>query len=150
MDVRITCLRIAKRLKCLIMGTSKGSIRVSAWPMTDDNLLFQQLNPNSNKVVFQVPEFYELTVHNCAITSLCLSQDEQYLITGDEQGMVFLMKVKDVLDKGVTQDTFRHFSTEEKQRQDQNKNDIFLASTQKIIHKNYIRKKLESEGSALS
>lgn len=82
------------------MGTNKGSIRVSVWPLQDNSLEFEQLYASSTKVVLKIPEFYEILVHNSPISYITLTHDNQFLITGDENGFVFILKIQDVLNNG--------------------------------------------------
>lgn len=70
------------------MGTSTGKIRVSVWPLHEATLEYEQVNPNTNQVRLKVPDFFEISVHSSAVTAMRLSNDEQYLITGDENGII--------------------------------------------------------------
>ena len=45
--------------------------------------------------MFKIPDFLEIKVHNSAITCLKLTYDNQYLLTSDMKGGLFLLKIKD-------------------------------------------------------
>ena len=34
-DTYITCITASSKLKCIFMGTNKGKIRISLWPLND-------------------------------------------------------------------------------------------------------------------
>ncbi len=91
----------------------------------------------------KAPDFYEIAVHNCPITSLCLSSDEQFLITGDENGIIFMLRIREAFEDAQVLDVQKVFQSEERARIEQVKNDLFLASTEQIVKKNVIRKKFE-------
>jgi len=46
--------------KCIFLGTSKGTIRVSVWPLVESNLKLEIIDEKSNKVFFKKPEFWEI------------------------------------------------------------------------------------------
>jgi hypothetical protein len=85
-------------MKVIFLGTNKGKIRVSFWPLDDsegiNSIEYEQLNPNTNKVICKSPDFFEIPVHSSEITAMCLSKDMQYLMTGDEDGNLFMLKIK--------------------------------------------------------
>ncbi len=57
------------------MGTNKGKIRISVWPLDDSALEYELVNNYSNKVMYKAPDFIEISVHASAISSMALSHD---------------------------------------------------------------------------
>ena len=70
---------------------------------------------HSNKVIQKLPEYYEIAVHNSSISFLALTYDNKYLITGDENGMIFIMTVSEYFIDGERYDHFKNVS-EDKRR----------------------------------
>ena len=64
------------------MGTSTGKIRAHQWPFTDSMKFTKQ--------------FTELHLHNAAITELKMSPDFTLLISGAEDGSIFISRINAV------------------------------------------------------
>ncbi|KRX00640.1 WD40-repeat-containing domain [Pseudocohnilembus persalinus] len=139
-DCYVTKLIVSNTLKCIFMGTNNGKIRVSVWPLHESNLEYEQINPNSNQVKFKVPDYFEIQAHSSSICAMQISNDNQYLITGDVTGVVQMLKIKDAIFKGEQIDNrlniLQNLKPEDKSRIDQTNNDLFLAKISKIIQKN--------------
>ena len=43
-------------------------------------------------------EFYELTVHQEAITTIRVSYDDEYLITGSADGSIYFLRLRELVD----------------------------------------------------
>lgn len=99
-DEYCTSITISNTLNCIFMGTNKGNVRVSVWPLGDKNMEYDQINSTTNKVVFKQPDYFQIPAHSAPITSMILTHDSQYLITGDEEGVIFILKVKEVYQDG--------------------------------------------------
>lgn len=79
-----TAVLISRRHSAIFFGTNLGSIRAFLWPFTEftkDGL-----------------EYIEFPVHQSAVTSIKISHDATTLITGGEDGSIFLLKIKEFLD----------------------------------------------------
>ncbi|EAR86922.2 WD domain, G-beta repeat protein (macronuclear) [Tetrahymena thermophila SB210] len=148
-DCYVTSLVVSTQLKCIFLGTNKGRVRVSVWPLDDDAMEYEQYNPNTVQVMQKIPDFFEIAVHSSAITQMVLSYDNQYLFTGDEDGQVFMLKIADVFENGELIDFKKNSATnsknEDKLRIEQTSNDLFLAKISKIMEKNELKKKLQFE-----
>lgn len=128
------------------MGTNKGSIRISLWPINDETLEWEMVN--ASQVKFKVPEFYEIQAHTAPITSLCLSHDLNYLLSGAEDGTLFVFKLKGT-------ETESNYEINEKKNNSnpnlkiedktQSLNDLFLAKVLKIMDKNELIKQYTFE-----
>jgi len=127
----ITCIEVSPRLGAIFLGTSKGCVRMSVWPLEEDNLQYEMLAPNSNKVSCKSPDFYEIAVHASAVTCLALTHDDEYLFSGDEDGIIFTLRLGEVYQHGELVDR-EHFAPsqikpEDRQRIEMISNDLFLA-----------------------
>ena len=128
------------------MGTNKGSIRISLWPITDETMDWEMMNPS--QVKFKTPDFCEIQAHSAPITCLCLSHDSNYLFSGAEDGTLFVFKIK-----GTEAES--HFEVNDKKNstnstlkiedKTQSLNDLFLAKVLKIMDKNEIIKQYTFE-----
>lgn len=54
-DCHVTSLCICKSLGVIFLGTNKGSVRVSLWPLDESNLQWEL--SGTNAVKFKAPEF---------------------------------------------------------------------------------------------
>ena len=148
LDVEVSCLLIASKINCLFLGTNNGRLRISVWPLTEKNLEYEQIRPNSNQVRICPPDFQEIVLGNEKITSFALSHDNQYLFTGDERGNIFILRIQSLFFEGA-QVSFQKFlqvtqgnKTEEKLRIEQTTNDLFLESMEKVKSKNDLKEQL--------
>lgn len=66
-DCHVTALCISRLLGVVFLGTNKGTVRVSLWPL-DESVLQWELNGTTVK--FKQPEFLEISVHSSPITAL--------------------------------------------------------------------------------
>lgn len=85
-DCHITSLLVCPLQGALLAGTSKGSIRVYAWPMVEESLELELAG--SNKVKIKEPAYLEVIAHSYPVVSICASHDEGYIFTGSEDGTV--------------------------------------------------------------
>ena len=85
-DCHITSLLVCPLQGALLAGTSKGTLRIYAWPMVEESLELE-LTQN-NKVRIKEPHFVEVIAHSYPIVSICASHDEGYIFTGSEDGTV--------------------------------------------------------------
>ena len=81
---------IINELGTAFMGTSTGKIRAYQWPFTDMTKFSKS--------------YTELQLHRSAITQIKVSHDFSYLITGDEEGTVFISKITAYSDGMVVSD----------------------------------------------
>jgi hypothetical protein len=70
---------IVNELGTLFMGTSTGKIRAYQWPITD-MLKFSK-------------SFTEIQLHRSPVTQIKTTYDFYYLVTGAEDGTVFISKI---------------------------------------------------------
>jgi len=70
-----------------------GSIRIALWPMSD-NELEQEIFSYTPKeqVCFKLPDYFEMFAHSDAITTLALNYDNSLLLSGSEDGTMFIFK----------------------------------------------------------
>ena len=127
------------------MGTNKGSIRISLWPIDDETMEWEMMN--ASQVKFKVPEYYEVQAHAAAITCLCLSHDLNYLFSGAEDGTLFVFKLKgSELESHLETDDKKNSSNALKiEDKTQSLNDLFLAKVLKIMDTNEIIKQYTFE-----
>jgi hypothetical protein len=128
------------------MGTNKGSIRISLWPIDDDTMEWEMMN--TAQVKFKVPEFYEIQAHSAAITCLCLSHDLNYLFSGAEDGTLFVFKLKgSETESHLEANDQKNSSNPTLKIEDktQSLNDLFLAKVLKIMDTNEIIKQYTFE-----
>ena len=85
-DCHITSLLVCPLQGAVLAGTSKGTLRIYAWPMVEESLELE-LTQN-NKVRIKEPHFVEVIAHSYPIVSICASHDEGYIFTGSEDGTV--------------------------------------------------------------
>ena len=78
----ITKILIVNEVGTIFMGTSTGKIRAHQWPFTDSMKFTKQ--------------FTELHLHNTAITELKVTPDFNFLISGAEDGSVFISRINAV------------------------------------------------------
>ncbi|KAL4489496.1 hypothetical protein ABPG72_002792 [Tetrahymena utriculariae] len=74
-----TTILLVKELGVILFGTSAGSIRTYLWPF--DISIKQQ-------------EYFEITLHQTAISSMQITKDLNYLITGSENGSIYFLKLR--------------------------------------------------------
>jgi hypothetical protein len=82
-DVEYSKLLILKKYDSIIFGTSEGTLRACIWPI--QNML--------KDMMIDHPEYIETKVHNAKITSLCVSDDLEFLYTSAEDGSVFISNI---------------------------------------------------------
>jgi hypothetical protein len=75
----ITKLLIVNEVGTIFMGTSTGKIRAHQWPFTD-SMKFQK-------------QFTEIHLHATAITELRATPDFNFLISGAEDGSIFISRI---------------------------------------------------------
>ena len=85
-DVEYTKLLILKKYDSIIFGTADGSLRACIWPI--QNML--------KDMMIDHPEYIETKVHNSKITSLCVSDDLEFLYSSAEDGSVFISSISAV------------------------------------------------------
>ena len=85
-DVVYSKLLIIKKFDSIIFGTSEGTLRACIWPI--QNML--------KDMMIDHPEYIETKVHNSKITSLCVSEDLEFLYTSAEDGSVFVSSISAV------------------------------------------------------
>ena len=82
-DVEYAKLLILKKYDSIIFGTSEGSLRACIWPI--QNML--------KDMMIDHPDYIETKVHNAKITSLCVSEDLEFLYTSAEDGSIFISNI---------------------------------------------------------
>ena len=85
-DVEYTKLLILKKYDSIIFGTEDGSLRACIWPI--QNML--------KDMMIDHPEYIETKVHNSKITSLCVSDDLEFLYSSAEDGSIFISSISAV------------------------------------------------------
>lgn len=78
----ITKLLIVNEVGTIFMGTSTGKIRAHQWPFTDSMKFTKQ--------------YTELHLHGSAVTELKVTPDYTLLISGAEDGSVFISRISAV------------------------------------------------------
>lgn len=79
--VTFTCILISQRYGCAFLGTSEGSIKCVLWPIQD--------------LSTQILESIEFPIHQQPVSSLRLTADNQQLISGSEDGSIFVTRIKE-------------------------------------------------------
>lgn len=87
----VTKIMIVNELGTAFMGTSTGKIRAYQWPFTD----MTKFNRS----------FTEMQLHRAPITQIKIVHDFSYLITGAEDGTVFISKITAFSDGMVVNDS---------------------------------------------
>ena len=82
-DLEYSKLLIIKKYDSIIFGTSEGTIRACIWPI--QNML--------KDMMIDHPEYIETKLHNSKITSLCVSEDLEFLYSSAEDGSVFISSI---------------------------------------------------------
>ena len=85
-DVIYSKLLIVKKYDSIIFGTSEGTIRACIWPI--QNML--------KDMMIDHPEYIETKLHNSKITSLCISEDLEFLYSSAEDGSIFVCSISAV------------------------------------------------------
>ena len=85
-DVEYTKLLILKKYDSIVFGTEDGSLRACIWPI--QNML--------KDMMIDHPEYIETKVHNSKITSLCVSDDLEFLYSSAEDGSIFISSISAV------------------------------------------------------
>lgn len=145
-DCYITTLLISRKIGVIFMGTNKGSIRISLWPISDESLEWEAVN--TKQVKFKSPEFHEIQAHSAPITCLCLSHDLNFLFSGAEDGTLFVFRIKGPEKEALLEATDnKNNATNSLKIEDktQNLNDLFLAKVLKIMDKNELIKQYTFE-----
>jgi WD40 repeat protein len=75
----ITKFLIVNEIGTIFMGTSMGKIKAHQWPFTD-SMKFSKL-------------FTEIQLHSSAVTELKISPDYNLLISGAEDGSIFISRI---------------------------------------------------------
>ncbi len=87
----VTKILIVNELGTVFMGTSAGRIRAYQWPFTD--------------LIKFSKSFTEIQLHRAAITQIKITHDFSYLITGSEDGAIFISKITPYSDGMVVNDS---------------------------------------------
>ena len=82
-DVEYTKLLIIKKYDSIVFGTADGSLRACIWPI--QNML--------KDMMIDHPEYIETKVHNSKITSLCVSDNLEFLYSCAEDGSIFISSI---------------------------------------------------------
>lgn len=85
-DVEYSKLLILKKYDSIVFGTEDGSLRACIWPI--QNML--------KDMMIDHPEYIETKVHNSKITSLCVSDDLEFLYSSAEDGSIFISSISAV------------------------------------------------------
>ena len=85
-DLEYTKLLIIKKYDAIVFGTEDGSLRACIWPI--QNML--------KDMMIDHPEYIETKVHNSKITSLCVSDDLEFLYSSAEDGSIFVSSISAV------------------------------------------------------
>jgi hypothetical protein len=87
----VTKILIVNELGTVFMGTSAGRVRAYQWPFTD--------------LIKFSKSFTEIQLHRTAITQIKITHDFSYLITGSEDGAIFISKITPYSDGMVVNDS---------------------------------------------
>ena len=82
-DIEYPRLLLVKKYDSIIFGTQDGCIRTCAWPIQNIG----------KELMIDHPEYIETKLHNAKITSMCISNDLEYLYTSAEDGSVFISSI---------------------------------------------------------
>lgn len=98
---------------------------------------------------FKIPDYMETQVHSAAVSTMCLSHDCQYLISGAEDGTVFMFQVKHrkydtMLGEGKKSSQIANL-LEERNKLTVALNDLYLEKATQIQEKNELIKKFNFE-----
>jgi WD40 repeat protein len=88
-----TAAVLSKKNKVLFMGTSKGTVRIFLWPISEAQLELEPVGNSYENFKRKYPEFIEYQVHLHPISKIAISPDENYLFTASLDGSIFIFKV---------------------------------------------------------
>ena len=87
----VTKILIVNELGTAFFGTSNGKIRAYQWPFTD------MIKFNKS--------FTEIQLHRSAVTQVKIVHDFSYLVSGSEDGSIFISKITPYSDGMVVNDS---------------------------------------------
>lgn len=87
----VTKILLVNELGTAFMGTSTGAIRAYQWPFTDMRKFDKQ--------------FTEIQLHRTCVTQLKVTHDFSYLISGSDDGTLFISKITPYSDGMVVSDS---------------------------------------------
>ena len=87
----VTRILIVNELGTAFMGTSHGKVRAYQWPFTD--------------MMKFTKSFTEIQLHKSTITQLKIVHDFSYLVSGSEDGSIFISKITPYSDGMVVNDS---------------------------------------------
>lgn len=77
-------VHIDRQLEIILFGTAQGSVRAYLWPFQNFALKQQ--------------EYFEIALHQGPVTNIKISPDLSFLVSGSEDGSIFMSKVKEFRD----------------------------------------------------
>ena len=86
---------MSTRYNVLFLGTNSGSVRVYIWPFTNLNVSYL--------------DFIEFPIHSAPVSALAITNDNQFLMSGAEDGSVYFSRLLEYVEGGEvnTVDAFK-------------------------------------------
>jgi hypothetical protein len=116
---------VSSRYNVLFLGTNSGSVRVYTWPFTNLNVSYL--------------DFIEFPIHSAPVSSLAITNDNQFLMSGAEDGSVYFSRLLEYVEGGEVNsvDAFKEGGSS-----DFILNNIILTSKISIENKHSLTKEL--------
>lgn len=135
-NCHITSILICPIQGLMIAGTSKGTLRIYNWPLTEGMLELQTIGTGANKkVIIKEPSFVEVNAHTHPVVAMCCSHDENYLFTGSEDGTILCFCLSSPHEK-ERKEIYCLIKPEDRKRIAQSANDLYLEKVDRIEEKN--------------
>lgn len=131
-DCHITSLLICSIQGLMILGTSKGALRVYNWPLTEKTLELETfVSAGMKKIKIKEPEYVEINAHSYPVVAMTSSHDESYLFTGSEDGTILCFGLSSIMEK-EKRDIYCLIKPEDRKRIAQSANDLYLEKVERI------------------
>lgn len=92
-DCTAESLCIAQEISVLVVGTSKGTVRLYGWPIDESACLMEVVNVQLGQVRLTPPVFTELQVHRRHVSRVEVSDDSRYVVTGGDDGSIMVLEM---------------------------------------------------------
>jgi sRNA-binding carbon storage regulator CsrA len=92
-DCTAESLFIAQEISVLVVGTSKGTVRLYGWPIDESACLMEVVNVQLGQVRLTPPVFTELQVHRRHVSRVEVSDDSRYVVTGGDDGSIMVLEM---------------------------------------------------------
>lgn len=98
-DCTAESLCIAREISVLVVGTSKGTVRIYEWPIDESSCLMEVVNPLLGQVRLAPPIFSEIQAHRRHVSRVEVSDDSRFVITGGDDGSIMVIELTGMDDR---------------------------------------------------